>query len=193
MSVLNTMDVHLRRDMRFGTPRKLSSKASWVDGSPESSRAYSKTSLRGRSGSGVAHLIGLGISASSATTSSSGQKRKRDGRFDGVSRLKRSKSDSSHASTTNVRIKEGELDAVGAHRIQETVVDSLADCRNKWQRNNFDSIQEAGADSLTDCESETYGQPSALLLGNFTSWTTSPRISISQRAFRGAARCYPRS
>jgi hypothetical protein len=32
MSVLNTMDVHLRRDMRFGTPRKLSSKASWVDG-----------------------------------------------------------------------------------------------------------------------------------------------------------------
>jgi serine/threonine protein kinase len=37
------------------------------------------------------------------------------------------------------------------------VVDSLADCRNEWQRNNVDSIQEAGADSLTDCESETYG------------------------------------
>ncbi len=148
---------HFRRDMKFGTPRKLSSKASWVDGSPESSRAYSKTSLRGRSGSGATHLMGLGIGVSSATTSSSGQKRKRDERLDGGSRLKRSKSDGSHASGTNVRIKEGELDAIGAHSIQETVVDSLANCRNKWQRNNVDSIQEAGADSLTDCESETYG------------------------------------
>ncbi|KAJ2901648.1 uncharacterized protein MKZ38_001607 [Zalerion maritima] len=125
---------HFRRDMKFGTPRKLSSKASWVDSSPESSRAYSKTSLRGRAGSGATHLMGLGIGASSATTSSSGQKRKRDERLDGGSRLKRSKSDGSHASGTNVRIKEGELDAIGAH-----------------------SIQEAGADSLTDCESETYG------------------------------------
>jgi serine/threonine protein kinase len=56
-----------------------------------------------------------------------------------------------------VRIKEGELDAVGAHSIQETMVDSPADCRNEWQRNNVDSIQEPGADSLMDCESETYG------------------------------------
>jgi serine/threonine protein kinase len=56
-----------------------------------------------------------------------------------------------------VRVTEGELDAIGAYSIQETVVDSLADCRNEWQRNNVDSIQEAGADSLTDCESETYG------------------------------------
>ncbi|PQE07985.1 hypothetical protein CJF30_00011335 [Rutstroemia sp. NJR-2017a BBW] len=70
---------HFRRDMKFGRPRKLSSKASWVDGSPESSRA-----------------------------------------------------------------------------IQETVVDSLAHCRNEWQRNNVDCIQEAGVDSFTDCESETY-------------------------------------
>ncbi|KAH8598594.1 hypothetical protein B0O99DRAFT_700179 [Bisporella sp. PMI_857] len=141
---------HLRRDMRFGTPRKLSSKASWVNGSPESRRAYSKASLRGRSG-------GLGIGASSATTSSSGQKRKRDERLDGGSRLKRSKSNSSHASTANVRIEESELDAIGTHSIQETVVDSLADCRNEWQRNNVDSIQETGADSLTGCESEAYG------------------------------------
>jgi hypothetical protein len=148
---------HFRRDMKFGTPRKLSSKASWVDGSPESSRVYSKTSLRGRSGSGATHLMGLGIGASSATTSSSGQKRKRDERLNGGSRLKRSKSDGSHGSGTNMRIKEGELDVIGAHSIQETVVDSLADCRNEWQRNNVDSIQEAGADSLTDCESETYG------------------------------------
>jgi hypothetical protein len=100
--------------------------------------------------------MGLGIGASSATTSS-GQKRKRDERLDRGSRLKRSRSDSSHASGTNVRVTEGELDVIGAHIIQETVVDSLADCRNEWQRNNVDNIQEAGADSLTDCESETYG------------------------------------
>jgi hypothetical protein len=147
---------HLRRAMKFGSPRRPSKKAFWVDSSPESSRAYSKTSLRGRSGSSVAHLIGLGISAGSATTSSSGRKRKRDERLDGGSRLKRSKSDGSHASVTNVR-KEDQLDAIGAPSIQETVVDSLADCRNEWQRNNVDSIQEAEADSLTDCESETYG------------------------------------
>ena len=147
---------HLRRDMKFGSPRRPLKKAFWVDSSPESSRAYSKTSLRGRSGSSVAHLIGLGIGAGSATTSSSGQKRKRDERLDGGSRRKRSKSDGSHASATNVR-KEDQLDAIGAPSIQETVVDSLADCRNEWQRNNVDSIQEAGADSLTDCESETYG------------------------------------
>jgi hypothetical protein len=40
--------VYLRRDMKFRTPRKLSTKGSWVDKRPESSRAYSKTSLRGR-------------------------------------------------------------------------------------------------------------------------------------------------
>jgi len=59
-----------------------------------------------------------------------GKKRKRDERLDGGSRLKRSKSDGSHNSGTNVRIKEGELNAIGAHSIQETVVDSLADCRS---------------------------------------------------------------
>ncbi|PQE34074.1 serine threonine- kinase sgk2 protein [Rutstroemia sp. NJR-2017a WRK4] len=144
---------HFRRDMKFGRPRRLSSKASWVDGSPESSRAYSKSSLRGRSGSSANRLMGLGIDAS---TSFSGQKRKRNERLDPGSRLKRSKSDGSYASGTNVRIKEGELDAISAHSIQETVVDSLAHCRNEWQRNNVDCIQEAGVDSFTDCESETY-------------------------------------
>ncbi|KAG9242164.1 hypothetical protein BJ878DRAFT_536067 [Calycina marina] len=147
---------HLRRAMKFGSPRRPSKKAFWVDSSPESSRAYSRTSLMGSSGSSVAHLIGLGIGAGSATTSSSGQKRKRDERLDGGSILKRSKSDGSHASATNMR-KEDQLDAIGAPSIQETVVDSLADCRNEWQRNNVNSIQEAGADSLTDCESEAYG------------------------------------
>jgi hypothetical protein len=92
-------------------------------------------------------LIGLGIGAGSATTSSSGQKRRRDERLDGGSRLKRSKSDGSHASATNV-YKDDQPDAIGAPSIQETLADSLADCRNDWQRNNVDSIQEAGATCL---------------------------------------------
>jgi len=83
--------------------------------------------------------MGLGIGVSSATTSSFRQKRKRDIRLDGGSRLKRFKSDGSYASGTNIPIVEGELDAIGAHSIQETVVDSLSDCRNGWQRNNVDS------------------------------------------------------
>lgn len=37
---------NFRRDMKFGTPRKLSSKAFWVDSNPESSRVYSKTNCR---------------------------------------------------------------------------------------------------------------------------------------------------
>jgi hypothetical protein len=76
-------------------------------------------------------LISLKIGASSATTSSSKQKRKRDKRLNRGSKLKRSKSDSSHASGANVRIKEGELDAISAYSIQEIIVDSLADYRNK--------------------------------------------------------------
>ncbi|KAH9204716.1 hypothetical protein DL95DRAFT_495031, partial [Leptodontidium sp. 2 PMI_412] len=114
--------------MKFGTPRKLSSKASWVDSSPESSRACSKTSLGGRSGSGGTYLMGLGLGASSATTSSSKQKRKRDDRLK-VSRLKRSKSDGSNTNTTNVHIREGEPDTIDVHSIQEAETDSLAACR----------------------------------------------------------------
>jgi len=34
---------HFRRGMKFGAPRKLSGKASWVDASVESSRVYSRT------------------------------------------------------------------------------------------------------------------------------------------------------
>ncbi|KAJ8067034.1 hypothetical protein OCU04_004414 [Sclerotinia nivalis] len=144
---------YFRRDMKFGTPRKLSSKAFWVDSSPEFSRAYSKTSLKGRSKSSTNHLIGLGIGTG---TSSFGQKRKRSERLDRGSRLKRSKSDGSHTSGTNVRIKEGELNAIGAYSIQETMVDSLAHCRNEWQRNNVNCIQEAEIDSFTDYECEMY-------------------------------------
>jgi hypothetical protein len=51
----------------------------------------------------VAHLIGLGIGAGSAITSSFRQKRKRDERLNRGSRLKRSKSDNSYASAINVR------------------------------------------------------------------------------------------
>lgn len=65
--------------------------------------------------------MSLGIGTSSATTSSSGQKRKGDERLDGGSRLKRPKSDGSHFGATSVRIKEGELDAIGAYCTQETV------------------------------------------------------------------------
>ncbi|KAI9640307.1 hypothetical protein NHQ30_011357 [Ciborinia camelliae] len=136
--------LHFRRDMKFGSPRKLSSKASWVDGSPESSRAHSKSSLRKRSGT-------IGASTHS------GKKRKKNERLDPGSTPKRSKSDGGHASGTNVRIKEREPDAIGAHSIQKTEVDSLAHGRNEWQqRNNVDCIQEAGVDGFTDCESETY-------------------------------------
>ncbi|EDN94548.1 hypothetical protein SS1G_10422 [Sclerotinia sclerotiorum 1980 UF-70] len=107
----------------------------------------------GRSGSSASRVIGIGIGVS---TSSSGQERKRNERLDRGSRLKRSKYDGSYASGTNVRAQEGELDTIGALSIQETVVDSLADCRNEWQRNNVDCIQEAGVDSFTDYECETY-------------------------------------
>lgn len=112
--------------MKFGSSQRPSKKAFWVDSSPESSRTYSKTSLRGRLESSVAYLVSLGIGVGSATTSSSGQKRKRDKRLNGGNRLKRSKSDGSHASATNVR-KEDQLDVIGAPNIQETVVDSLVD------------------------------------------------------------------
>jgi hypothetical protein len=119
---------YFRRDMKFGRLRKLSSKASWVDGSPESSRAYSKTSLRGRSGSSTSRMMGLGIGID---ISSSGKKRKRNEIFDPGSRLKRSKSDGSYTSRTNIYIKEYEPDIINTYSIQEIVVDSLAHYRNK--------------------------------------------------------------
>ena len=91
-----------RQDMKFGMPQKLLSKAFWINSSPESSQVYSKISLGGRLESGATHLIGLGISITSATISSSRQKRKRDKRLNGESRLKRSRSDSSYTSGTDV-------------------------------------------------------------------------------------------
>lgn len=70
----------LRKGMKFEPPRKISNKASWVDNSTESSRKNLRTRsrLRERSRSSVGHLTGLGITTSSTSISSSGQKRIRD-------------------------------------------------------------------------------------------------------------------
>jgi len=128
---------HLRRAMKFAAPRKLSSKASWVDSGAESSRASRTRSLKGRSGSSMGRLTGFGINTSSTTISSSGQKRKRDDRFvDGRGGIKRSKSDDSQTDVADVGadLKGYEPDTGDAH-----------------------SVEEAEADSLAGRESETYG------------------------------------
>lgn len=156
ISIGGDLDIisHLRRGMIFVVSRKLSRKASWVDGGADSSRASRITSLRGRSRSGVGRLTGSGISPST-TISSSGRKRKRDARLEEGSRLKRSKSDSSHNNAANVYMK-GSPDISNAYSVQEAVTDSLADCRNKWQLDNAYSTQEAGANSLIDYENRIY-------------------------------------
>jgi hypothetical protein len=61
----------LQRGVAFGLPQKLSSKASWVDNSTESSRETSRTrsSIRERSRSSVGRLTGLGITTSSTPIS----------------------------------------------------------------------------------------------------------------------------
>jgi hypothetical protein len=139
---------HFRREMKFGTPRRLSSKASWVDSNPESSQVYSKLS-HGRLRS-TTHLMAPG-SGASRKSSSSGQKRKRDERLDETrtSRLKISESEGTRTGATTVRLKEGESVANGAHSIQETVVDSLANGRNELQC-------YVDTESLTECENDTY-------------------------------------
>ena len=64
---------HLRRGMKFGVPRRLSNKASWVDSGVESGQGLLRTqSLRGRSRSRKSRRMGLGISTSGTTLSSSG-------------------------------------------------------------------------------------------------------------------------
>ncbi|CZS92412.1 uncharacterized protein RAG0_02864 [Rhynchosporium agropyri] len=145
---------HLRRDMNFGTPQKLSIRSSWVGDSAESSQAYSKK--MGFTGSSMTPLSGL-ASSGSTTSSLSGVKRKGDERSNGSHKPKRSKSNGSLASASNVH-NEDPLDPImNAPSIQETLHDSLAGCRRDWERRNVDSMQEAEAASLTDCESETYG------------------------------------
>ena len=130
---------YLRRGMKFGLPRKLSSKASWVAGGGESSRALSRTrSLRGRSRSSKGRLVGLGISTSSTTISSSGQKRKRDGFVDENGGMKRSKSGDSRADVEIAKDAEnGEPDTTDLHSIQEPELDSLAGCESETYGNRI--------------------------------------------------------
>jgi hypothetical protein len=124
---------YLRRGMKFGVPRKLSSKASWVDSGTGSSRALSRTrSLRGRSRSSKGRLTGLGISTSSTLISSSRQKRKRDGFVNANGGMKRSKSGDSR---TDLEIatdaENGDPDTTDLHSIQEPEPDSLVGCESE--------------------------------------------------------------
>ncbi|CZR52492.1 uncharacterized protein PAC_02369 [Phialocephala subalpina] len=117
--------------MKFGLPRKLSNKASWVDNGTESSRANlrTKSSLRGKSRSSVERLTGLGITISSTPISSSGQKRKRDERFaPEISAIKRSRSKDSQVITISAEpdIKEHGLNNFNVHSVEEPETDSLA-------------------------------------------------------------------
>jgi Fungal protein kinase len=80
----------------------------------------------------------LGISTSSTTTLSSGQKRKRDeGYVERSGGMKRSKSGDSQTGMANVEITDAE------NREPDTT--------------DIRSIQEAEPDSMAGCESETYG------------------------------------
>ncbi|KAH9205216.1 hypothetical protein DL95DRAFT_528943 [Leptodontidium sp. 2 PMI_412] len=128
----------LRKGMKFGPPRKLSIKASWVEHGTESSRANSRTrsSLQGRSRSSVGRLTGLGINTSSTSISSAGQKRKRDERSApeiGAVKRSRSRSDDSQvvAMSAEPDVKEYELDNFNVHSIEEPETDSLAGCESE--------------------------------------------------------------
>lgn len=106
--------------MKFGAPRKLSSKAFWVNGSVESSRAYSRTRSLGRSRSSATRLTGLGISISSNTILS-GQKRKRDEDFVNGNNGKRFRSIESRSNVADVEItvdaEKRELDTIDHYSI----------------------------------------------------------------------------
>lgn len=132
---------HLRAGLEFGAPRKLSRKATLVDCSTECSPVYSRTrSLRRTKGS-AACSTGPIISTSGTTTSSSGQKRKRDELVFGNSSGKRSKSVKSRLSVANVETTVGaekpELGTTAHHSIQETRLDSLAGCKSETYGNRI--------------------------------------------------------
>jgi hypothetical protein len=102
VSIDGTLDTiaNLRQGMKFREPRKLSSKALWVDSPTTSSRANSKTrsSLQLRSRASIGHKGSLGVPTSSASNSSTGQKRTRDeGSATEGGTMKRSKSNDSQA------------------------------------------------------------------------------------------------
>jgi hypothetical protein len=128
---------NLRRGMKFGARRKLSSKSFWVDSGAESSQGSRTRSHIGRSKSSIGRLTGRGISTSSTTISSSGQKRQNDEGFvDRRGRIKRSKSGDSQTDVAKVDAD------VQVH------VPYTGDVRR---------VEEAEADSLAGQESETYG------------------------------------
>jgi hypothetical protein len=132
---------YFRRGMKFGAPRKLLSKASWVDGSVESSRVYSRTSCR-MSRSSAARLRGLGISISSTTIpSSGGQKRKRDEELVDGNSGKRSRSIESRSNVADLEVtvdaEKREPDTAGHHSIQEVEPDSLAGCESETYGNRI--------------------------------------------------------
>ncbi len=118
---------HLRRAMKFRVPRKLSSKAFWVDSDAESSRGSRTRSLRGRSKSSMSRLMGPGISSSSTTISSSGQKRKKDEGFvDRRGGIKRSKSGDSQTNVSKVDadVEEHVPDTGDVHSVEEAEADA---------------------------------------------------------------------
>ena len=134
--ILDTI-ANLRRGMKFGESRKLSSKALWVDSPTDSSQANSRTrsSLQLRSRSSIGRLTGLGVPTSSTSNSSAGRKRTRDeGCVPESGAMKRSKSNDSQAVIANPE----------------------SDMRGP-DISNVQSIEEPEDDSLACRESETYG------------------------------------
>ncbi|PQE15170.1 serine threonine- kinase sgk2 protein [Rutstroemia sp. NJR-2017a BBW] len=107
---------YLRAGLKFGALRKLSSKVSWV--------------ITVQSAAGMARLTGLGTSTSGTTTSSSGQKRKRDEVAVDDSGGKRYRSIESHSNMADIEIivhaEKRELDMTAHHSIQEAKPDRLS-------------------------------------------------------------------
>ncbi|TEY37182.1 hypothetical protein BOTCAL_0526g00030 [Botryotinia calthae] len=130
----------LRAGLKFGAPRKLSSKASWVGNSVECSSVYSRTRSLRRSRSSAAHLIGM-EGSTSGTTASSGQKRKRDGVVDDENVGKRNRSINSRSSVANVEnavdTENHELETAGQYSIEEAKPDSLGGCGSETYGNRI--------------------------------------------------------
>ncbi|KAK9245492.1 hypothetical protein V1506DRAFT_245478 [Lipomyces tetrasporus] len=98
VSIDGTLDTiaNLRRGMKFGEPRKLSSKALWVESPTTTSRANSRTRSGLQSKIPGQYRSSLGVRTSSTSNSSAGQKRKRDeGSATEGGTMKRSKSNDS--------------------------------------------------------------------------------------------------
>jgi hypothetical protein len=88
----------------------------------------------------VGRLTGLGITTSSTSISSAGQKRKRDERSTPeIGAVKRSRSDDSQVVATCAEpgVKEHGLDNFNVHSIEEPEVDSLAGCESEAYGNRI--------------------------------------------------------